>query len=321
VLTEQSHIYDLYGLTVRSAIPLIEARPALSGLSADVVVSMGEVIPATLETPPGDVLLDFETDERWYTLVRDAAAGYLFRIYGVCDIELSDDLHEVLLRPASDMTPGMEPIMIRGSLAALQLYLRGHLVLHASAVQLADQAIAFVGHSGMGKSTLATLMCANGSATVVTDDVLRVDMESDGPPLARQGIPELRLRSQADGLTNRLATAASGFRISADQRLLVRLPGLAADRVPLSLLVIPSPTREDDSVELVRLPAKDAFMTVLSFPRLMGWRDPEVLHRIFTQVGRLVGQVPVVIAKVPWGPPFAEDLSARLANEIHSVLE
>ena len=50
------------------------------------------------------------------------------------------------------------------------------------------------------------------------------------------------------------------------------------------------------------------FMAVLSFPRLMGWRDPDILGRIFTQVGWLVGGVPVVDGEsalgtaVPEGP-------------------
>ena len=60
-------------------------------------------------------------------------------------------------------------------------------------------------------------------------------------------------------------------------------------------------------------------MAVLSFPRLMGWRDPQILGQIFTQVGWLVGSVPVVMAKVPWGPPFAKDLTAKLIDAIHSV--
>ena len=138
---------------------------------------------------------------------------------------------------------------------------------------------------------------------------------------ARLGIPEVRLRSEADGLTDRFATPDFGLRISADQRWLVRPPGSSPDHLPLRMLVIPHPTRDGDVVELVRLPAKDALMAVLSFARLMGWRDPEVLNRIFTQVGWLVSQVPVVMANVPWGPPFAPDLTARLTCAIHSILD
>jgi hypothetical protein len=320
VTREQPHAYDLYGLTVRSTIPLIGARSAAPESSVDVAVSRGETVPSTLQTPSGEVLLDFATGQRWYSLAREAADRYLFRIYGVCDLEVSDNLHEVTLRPAADMTQGMEPIMIRGSLAALQLYLRGHLVLHASAVQLVDYAVAFIGHSGMGKSTLATLMCADGNGTVITDDVLRVDEDSEGRPTTRLGSTEVRLRAGANGLSDRFATADLGRSMSADQRLLLRPQRPARDRLPLRMLVIPHPTRESDTVELVRLPAKDAFISVLSFPRLMGWRDPQILGQIFTQVGWLVSMVPVVVAKVPWGPPFAKDLTAKLNEALRSVV-
>ena len=64
--------------------------------------------------------------------------------------------------------------MIRGTLAAMQLYLRGHLVLHASAVQLVDHAVARVGRSsGNGKVDAGHIdMCADSAAAVITDDVL-----------------------------------------------------------------------------------------------------------------------------------------------------
>ena len=318
---EWADVEDLYGLRIRSAIALVHERHAHPGSLPDIVVSRGGIVPATLETPPGDILLDFATDQRWYTLVRSETGRYLFRIYGVCDFDVSEDMREVTLRAASDMTPGMEPIMIRGSLAALQLYLRGHLVLHASAVQLVDHAVAFVGHSGMGKSTLATLMCADGAAAVITDDVLRIDMNGDGRPVTRLGTGEVRLRSGAEGLGDQFDEADTGLRISADRRRLVRPPGSATDHVPLGLIVIPHPSRDSEIVEIVRLRPKDALMAVLSFPRLMGWRDPDVLARIFTQVGWLVGGVPVVAARVPWGPPFPKDLTARLIGAIQSVLE
>ncbi|MRR12527.1 hypothetical protein EG835_08705, partial [bacterium] len=54
------------------------------------------------------------------------------------------------------------------------LALRGHVVLHASAVEAGGGAVAFVGESGIGKSTLARELGALG-CRVLSDDLLRVE--------------------------------------------------------------------------------------------------------------------------------------------------
>ena len=56
----------------------------------------------------------------------------------------------------------------------LAAVLRGTHVLHASAVALAGRAVAFMGRSGVGKTTLAGRIVAHG-ARLMTDDVLAVD--------------------------------------------------------------------------------------------------------------------------------------------------
>ena len=73
-------------------------------------------------------------------------------------------------------------MLVGGTLLAFVLTMRGEAVLHASAVQVGDAALAFVGASGMGKSTMATLLCADG-ARLVTDDVLRLDTTSSATDL------------------------------------------------------------------------------------------------------------------------------------------
>ena len=60
---------------------------------------------------------------------------------------------------------------------------RGHLVLHASAVQLPDgRVIAFLGESGWGKSTLAAALQARGSR-LVSDDSISLRATGDGVQL------------------------------------------------------------------------------------------------------------------------------------------
>jgi hypothetical protein len=65
------------------------------------------------------------------------------------------------------------------------------LVLHASSIEVDGQAVAFVGYSGVGKSSLAASLytCGHG---FVADDVTAVDLGSP-VPMAIPGFPRLKI--------------------------------------------------------------------------------------------------------------------------------
>jgi hypothetical protein len=63
--------------------------------------------------------------------------------------------------------------LVLGQALPLAALLRGRELLHASAVCLDDRAVAFLGPSGAGKTTIATQLVARG-ARLLTDDVLAV---------------------------------------------------------------------------------------------------------------------------------------------------
>lgn len=299
----------LYGLTVAADFPLHQDRPAPAGAPVDLTVIRGAPMAMTHETPHGEVLLDYgDPPNRWYTATRREDGSVLFRVPTVCDFVLSPDLTEVTMHLVEDTDPGMGAIMTTGALLALQLYLRGSTVLHASAVERDGTAIAFVGHSGMGKSTLAALMCAAG-ARVVSDDVVPV---ADGArPRVPLGATELRLRPGAEKVTADLSPGSYRQRRSADDRTVVGLPSPDADTVPLGAVVVPRPNRAD-RLEMELLDPKTAALALMSFPRLMGWRDPVVLGQVLTHASTLAREVPVLVAHVPWGPPFREDIAPTI---------
>ncbi|WP_152187696.1 phosphoenolpyruvate carboxykinase (ATP) [Georgenia satyanarayanai] len=297
----------LYGLTVAAGFALHQHRPAPAGSRVDVTVVDGAPMAEDRRTPPGTVLLDFGTDpDRWYTVTRREDGTLVLRVHGVCDFVISADLTEVTLHLVHGTAPGMRAIMTTGTLLALQLYLRGSAVLHASAVERDGTAVAFVGHSGMGKSTLAALLCAQG-ARVVSDDV--VPVTTGDVPLVPLGATELRLRAGAEAVTAGLPDLRS--RVSADDRTVVGLPSPGTDAVPLGAVVIPRPNREG-RLELEPLDHKSALFALMSFPRLMGWQDPAVLAQVFTHASWLARTVPVLVGHVPWGPPFREDIAPAI---------
>ncbi|MEO8452885.1 MAG: hypothetical protein ABI647_24060 [Gemmatimonadota bacterium] len=81
---------------------------------------------------------------------------------------------------------------IEGPATAAILYQRGILPLHASAVLMDGELVAFLAPSGTGKSSLAAGFVADG-ATLFADDLLAVRLDEDGAPKAFPGSTRLRI--------------------------------------------------------------------------------------------------------------------------------
>lgn len=310
---------ELYGLVVDSDTDLHQDRPAPPGATPDVTVVRGPAAEPTTEIPPGTVVLRCDGATRTiYAFTRGDDGGFTLRFFGACDVHVSPALDRMEVRPVRGADAGMASVLTTGGSLAFQLYQRGHLVLHASAVEVGGAAWGFVGRAGMGKSTMAALMCSAGGA-LITDDVLRVD-DFLGRPVARLGATELRLRKGADSLATRFDGGAPQMRRSADAREVLRLRDGATDRLPLDVLIIPFPSRTADRVEVHRVPGPEALLALSGYPRLLGWRDPTALRHQFAGTAALVDQVPVVAATVPWGPPFRTGLVDELRDRVEQIL-
>ncbi|MEE6287550.1 hypothetical protein V2J52_07780 [Georgenia sp. MJ173] len=309
---------ELYGLVIDSDTDLHQDRPASPGAAPDVTVVRGPVTEPTTDLPPGDPILRCDGATRTIYAFARRDDGYTLRFFGACDVHVSPALDHMEVRSVRGADEGMASVLTTGGSLAFQLYQRGHLVLHASAVEIDGAAWGFVGRSGMGKSTMAALMCSSGGV-LITDDVLRLDDVADHP-VARLGATELRLRKGADTLVARFASGAPQVRRSADDREVLRLRDGATDRLPLEVLVIPFPSRTAGKVEVHPLSGPEALLALSGYPRLLGWRDPAVLRHQFSSTAALVERVPVVVATIPWGPPFLPGLATELRERIGEVL-
>lgn len=301
----------LYGLRVHSELPLHQAREMGDG-PPDVTIRMGEPIPATEQPPHGTMLLDLALAQRMYCATRHPDGHYVFRCHRVCDFVISEDLDEVTVQMMEGGAPDLAAVLATGTLLSFILAMQDRVILHASAVQVDDFVVAFVGMSGMGKSTMAALMCADG-AELITDDVLRLDLHDEGPPTCHLGATELRLRKGADDLSARF-TEAVETRHTRDDRQALRLRGARTDRLPLRGIVIPRPHHDGSHTTLTldHLDPKEALLTLIRYPRILGWQDPAVLGRHFHELGEITARVPVHVANMPWGPPFPDDVAQRL---------
>jgi hypothetical protein len=104
--------------------------------------------------------------------------------------------------------------------------------------------------------------------------------------------------------------------VSADQRQVLSPSGDVPDALPLLAVVVPVPEHGLGTLVVERIEPKQAAFDLLGFPRLLGWRDPAYLARHLGEVAALVARVPLLRARVPWGPPF----SPRIAPDVRAAV-
>jgi hypothetical protein len=301
-------VYEYCGLRIRSTLAL--HLPTVSADEWDVDVRSGDDVDGGASAePPGELVAWFGESERdWWYRATSTPAGFLIRFRNRGDFVVSRDLSTVEVRCDPSGDPAFLPVLAAGTVTAFLLTLRGRTVLHASAVAIDGRALAFVGPSGIGKSTLAAMMCLEGAA-LVTDDVLAVEA---GPPVtAVGGSTELRLRNAAAPLADLRREAPR--RMTADDRTAVALMASPPGPLPLAAIVVPVPSRTTSVVDVVRLEPSRALAALLASPRIHGWRLAEVLSRDFTTQCELANRTPVYAATIPWGPPFDPSIVRSLS--------
>jgi hypothetical protein len=171
------YVCRAYGLWISSDLRLLEPFNRLSSLDPqpDVVVRLGSV-----------------EDNFTHSFSKNAHfKGYLPEIGQF----LIRNGKEIIVEPALNVDEQMLSSCILGSAFSVLLQQRGFLVLHASAVIIKGQAIAFIGNSGTGKSTTASAFMQCGYS-VITDDVLAIQFET-GYPTVIPSYPVIKLLPDA----------------------------------------------------------------------------------------------------------------------------
>ena len=300
-------VYYFAGLRVGSSLPF--AARVVEG-PADVVVVRGEDRPVPNERPSEEVIAERVVDgSAWYTFAQ-CGEEVLGRFYGLVDFEIDRTGRRVTYyRDPADRD--MVAILIAGSLVAYLLSSAGRLVLHASAVEVDGSAVAFVGFSGQGKTTVATLLCAEGYP-LVTDDLLPVDPGPEGVTCAPVGI-ELRVREKVEALLQRFSSVKSA---AAPSMTAMRWPLLDTRRTPAARH--PShPLARPGRNQRQRPPfaAGRSRTAPRPVPAHRGLDRSEPATAQFNSISAVVSSVPVLEMRVPWGPPFP----TSLADEVVAV--
>ncbi|MCX8477812.1 MAG: hypothetical protein MT490_18655 [Sphingomonas sp.] len=174
---EPRNEYSLFGLNLRSEIPLPELQPLPHEDIDAISITIGRVAP--LEG----------VSETSHTLM-STAEGAIIAVAGVGRFCIRAGCEIVVDADPSTSDRNVRLFLLGSAMGAL-LHQRAMLPLHANVVDVGGRAVGFLGASGAGKSTLAAAF-HDRSYQILSDDICVVTRGDNGH-LAEPGIPRLRL--------------------------------------------------------------------------------------------------------------------------------
>ncbi len=217
----------------------------------------------------------------------------------LCDFEVTDDGSKIRCHPWLGISWGEVNPFIQGRVLPLALSYQGAVTLHGAAVAVNGEAVALLGTSGTGKSTLSASLHALGHP-LMADDLVAVWLRS-GAPVVEWGAGHVRLdETSTDLVAKRMGDS---LRIDPDYdktRVTLRTEQ-ATDGIPLRTIYLLNRVDAD----LLERPETAEIPAIESLPAMMqGLSNSTILDRErkaeqFRMVTEMVGRAPVKQLRYP----------------------
>lgn len=248
------------------------------------------LLPAHLQMPRDDTPFHewvFPDGSVWTQFYR-TDTGYLLRFPDLADFQVSADGLSVTCYPAPEVTDETPRHLYLNQVLPLVLSKSGKLVFHASAVEIADGAVAFVATSGRGKSTLAASFATSGFR-FLTDDGLVVEACGNGYQVLPSH-PSIRLWEDSQEALVAGATTAPPLHFTLKARFLAGADIVFCDQ--------PRPLRRvyflgDGSAPALtfqRMSATEALVEWVKHSFMLDVEEQPMLAAHFDQVAKLANQ-------------------------------
>lgn len=301
------HRYEVYGLQVRSTEPLRGLLLGQSAMEPDLDIIWCRDEGEQLTESRQWTALSMSLQPHSVTPVKlwrsNNAGGELLRLSysvdnSVCDFVFDQVERKLWVIFPGVITRGRLRSFLLGSVISSILRLRGTICLHASVVSLKQQAIAFAGRKGDGKSTTAVALAQRGAA-VLSDDIAAI-RQDHGRFVVHPGEMDVRLLESSVGALYG-GSDASAKAAGIDGKVRVRLSEeagqfgrFARHALPLAAIYLFADGAASDalpSISLVR--PGDRYMSL--FQHFYGfWLNKDLTHiPDFKTLSQLVNAVPV----------------------------
>jgi hypothetical protein len=297
---EGPYSYRVYGLCLRSHLPLAcpqgsESRPADVELFNSPASLLSPLIQQHLRRP--------DEDDWFHCAVPDDGSAYL-RWPKLGEFLISPDGRRIACHTFNGVSQETFQTYLVTQALSCSLVKQGTEPLHATVVLVNNEAVAFLGDCGYGKSSLGAAFLQAGHR-LLTDDLLVVTLaDSSGRrPLAHPGPARIKLFPEiAERL---LSTRRAGVRMNPDtSKLIIPLAKgeHGRDSVPLkAVYVLKPPTGPcvGRHLSIRTMPLRRACIELIAGTFNLIVTDRARLKRQFAWAARLATQVPIKSLSYP----------------------
>lgn len=208
-----------------------------------------------------------------------------------------------------------------GPVLGFMLRLRGVTCLHASAVVIEHQAVAFVGPAGRGKSTTAATFAQLGYP-ILADDLVALVWQDDRV-LVQPAYPRIRLWPTSVEILYGTPTALPCLTPTWDKRYLdLNQPGYQFQPEPVSLAAIYLLNPRSDEIQtptIAPLPAAEQLLQLITNTYASHLLDRQMRGGEFQSLSQLVGQVPVKQITAHADPTYLPKLCDLVLQDLHQL--
>lgn len=291
--------YQIYGLHLRSEWALA-CHPANGHCLATVELHESPTNLATRSLEEVHV----GPDDWFYRRLSDGSDYLRWGTLAEFHVSLAGD--RITARSLNGHIPQPTRTFLLSQVLSFALLKQGIETLHATVIELAGEAIAFVGDCGYGKSTLAAAFLHSG-AKLLTDDLLVLDIRNSAPPLvlAHPGFPRIKLFPDSAKVLLKDPAAGKPL-LPGSNKLVFPLSERAHTAGPRPLkaiyvLTAQGRTRRCQRVMIWRLPRQRACLSLIAnaFNPVISERSR--LARQFEWAAKLATAVPVKSLSYPKG--------------------
>ncbi|NLW49904.1 MAG: hypothetical protein GXY85_03555 [Candidatus Brocadiaceae bacterium] len=255
----------------------------------------------------------------WYS-VGVVPQGHLVRFYGMADFVLDPDGRCLSCRPEPRLPRQTLCHLLLDQVLPLALSRRGRVVVHAGAVLIGGEAVAFLGETGRGKSTLVSSFGLDG-APLLSDDSIIVS-EDGGALSVVATYPSLRLwRDSVETLFGADTALPQVAHYTGKRRLSPADTGMTWHEGPVRLrgaylLAPPGQTADADGITIAPVSLRDTAMELMKGTFHLLVDDRDLLRREFERIVRWSRMVPLFRLSYPRHYSLLQDVRTAILAHV-----